>query len=349
MAHKHSERRDGNRAHSERMLPENGLALDHRLCVAPMMARTDRHDRFFLRQLTRRTLLYSEMIPTGALLHGDAARHLRFDPAEHPVALQLGGGDPDDLGRAAALAAAWSYDEVNLNVGCPSARVQDRRFGACLMAEPALVGACVRAMAGESGLPVTVKTRIGIDDRDDYDFLRRFAETVAAAGCGTFIVHARKAILTGLSPKQNRQIPPLDHGRVYRLKRDYPALEIVINGGVASLAEAQVHLRHVDGVMIGRAAYEDPYMLADADRAIFADDAAPPGRHEIVAAMTPYVAREGRRGVPMKSIARHMLGLFRGRRGGRAWRRHLSRHAPRAGAGAEVLRAAAALVPRDPV
>ena len=312
-----------------------------------MMARTDRHDRYFLRRLTRRTLLYSEMISTGALLFGDAARHLRFDPSERPVALQLGGSDRDELARAAALAAEWGYDEVNLNVGCPSARTRNRRIGACLMAEPETVADGVRAMATASALPVTVKTRIGIDDRDGYDFLRRFVETVAAAGCRTFIVHARKALLSGLTPKQNREIPPLDHARVYRLKCDYPALEVVVNGGVSGLDEARRHLEHVDGVMIGRAAYENPYMLAAADREIFGDRAAAPSRHEAVAAMLPYAEREGRRGVPVKSVARHMLGLFRGRPGARAWRRHLGARAARPDAGAEALRDAAALVPDD--
>ena len=320
-------------------------ALDRRLCVAPMMDRTDRHDRYFLRQLTRRALLYSEMISTDALLCGDAARHLRFDAAEHPLALQLGGSRPDDLARAAALAAAWGYDEVNLNVGCPSARVRNRRIGACLMAEPALVGACVRAMAGASGLPVTVKTRTGIDDQDDYGFLRRFVETVASGGCRTFVVHARKAVLNGLSPKQNREIPPLDHARVHRLKRDLPELEIVVNGGIRDLEAARRHLRHVDGVMIGRAAYETPGMLADADRAIFGDLRPAPDGHAVVEAMVPYAERQRRAGVPVKSIARHMLGLFRGRRGGRAWRRYLGEHARLPGADAAVLRAAAALVP----
>lgn len=324
------------------MTPE---PLDRRLCVAPMMDRTDRHDRFFLRRLTRRALLYTEMIPTGALLRGDAARHLRFDPCEHPVALQLGGGDPGELARAAELAAEWGYDEANLNAGCPSARVRDRRIGACLMAEPELVAACVRAMAAASGLPVTVKTRIGIDDRDDYGFLLRFVDAAAAAGCRTFIVHARKAVLSGLTPKQNREIPPLDHARVHRLKRDRPELEIVINGGVSALEEARAHLRHVDGVMIGRAAYENPYMLAAADREIFGDAAArPPRRRAAAEAMIPYAMREAARGVPLNGVARHMLGLFRGRRGGRAWRRHLSQHAPRPGADANVLRAALTLV-----
>ncbi len=318
--------------------------LDRRLCVAPMMDRTDRHDRFFMRQVTRRTTLYSEMISTGALLHGDVKRHLQFDPVEHPVALQLGGSCPDALARAAAMAAAYGYDEVNLNAGCPSVRVQNRRIGACLMAEPERVAACVRAMAMASGLPVTVKTRIGIDDRCDYPFLRRFVETVAEAGCRTFIIHARKAILAGLTPKQNREIPPLDYSRVYRLKTDFPALEIIINGGITSLAEARAHLQQVDGVMIGRAAYESPYMLSSADAEIFGDaDDVAPLRQDVVEAMLPYAERETAAGVPLHSIARHMLGLFRGRRGGRAWRRHLSQHAPLPGAGAEVLHAAAAL------
>ena len=221
--------------------------VDRRLSVAPMMDRTDRHDRFFLRRITRRTLLYTEMVSTGALLHGDAARHLRFDASEHPVALQLGGSDPDDLARCAEMGARWGYDEINLNVGCPSDRVQRIRMGACLMADPQLVADCVAAMRRASGAPVTVKSRIGIDDQDDYAFLVRFVETVANAGCRTFIVHARKAILSGLSPKQNREIPPLDYPRVYRLKRDFPELEIVLNGGVLDLAEAQGHLE------IGRA------------------------------------------------------------------------------------------------
>ena len=328
--------------------PEARRVLDRRLCVAPMMDRTDRHDRYFMRRLTRRTLLYTEMISTGALLHGDVERHLRFDPSEHPVALQLGGSEPGELARCAALAAAYGYDEIDLNAGCPSARVRNRRIGACLMAEPERVAACVRAMADAAPLPVTVKTRIGIDDRGDYGFLRRFVETVAAAGCRVFIVHARKAILSGLTPKQNREIPPLDHARVYRLKRDFPELDIVLNGGVRGLDEARAHLRHVDGVMIGRAAYEDPYMLAAADREIFGVDSAPPARRAAVEAMLPYAARETRRGAPLYAIARHMLGLFRGRPGGRAWRRRIAEEATRPGAGPDVLRAAAALVGGDP-
>ncbi len=322
-------------------------ALDRRLSVAPMMDRTDRHDRFFLRRISRRTLLYTEMISTGALLHGDVGRHLRFDASEHPVALQLGGSDPGDLARCAELGARWGFDEINLNVGCPSDRVQRVRMGACLMAEPDLVTMCVAAMRRASDVPVTVKTRIGIDDRDDYGFLVRFVETVAAGGCHSFVIHARKALLSGLSPKQNREIPPLDYERVYRLKQDFPDLEIVINGGVADLQEVRDHLAHVDGVMIGRAAYENPYMLAEADRLIFAESKPPLARHEVVAEMGPYIDRASAAGVPLNSVTRHMLGLFRNCTGGRAWRRHLSEMAGRPDAGSDVVRAAAGLVAQD--
>lgn len=312
-----------------------------------MMDRTDRHDRFFLRRITRRTLLYTEMVSTGALLHGDQARHLRFDDSEHPVALQLGGSNPDELARCAALGAEWGYDEINLNVGCPSDRVQRVKMGACLMAEPRLVAQCVDAMQRASGKPVTVKTRIGIDDQDDYAFLTNFVESVAAAGCTSFIIHARKALLSGLTPKQNREIPPLDYPRVYRLKQDFAGLEIVINGGVQDLTEARAHLDHVDGVMIGRAAYENPYMLADADALIFGEIDAAPARHAVVESMLPYIDGETASGVPLHSVTRHMLGLFRAQFGGRAWRRHLGEGARRPGAGSEVVRAAADLVAQD--
>jgi len=312
-----------------------------------MMDRTDRHDRFFLRRITRRTLLYTEMISTGALLHGDVERHLRFDASEHPVALQLGGSNPDELARCAELGARWGYDEINLNVGCPSDRVQRVRMGACLMAEPRLVADCVGAMRRASDVPVTVKTRIGIDDRDDYEFLVAFVEAVADAGCRTFVIHARKALLSGLSPKQNREVPPLNYARVHRLKRDFPDLEIVLNGGVATLDEARDHLAHVDGVMIGRAAYENPYMLADADRLIFASSEPPLARHAVVEEMVPYIECESAAGVPVHSVTRHMLGLFRNRAGGRAWRRHLGEMARQPGAGSDVVRAAADLVVQD--
>ncbi|MDJ0969872.1 MAG: tRNA dihydrouridine(20/20a) synthase DusA, partial [Kiloniellales bacterium] len=234
-----------------------------------MMDWTDRHCRYLLRLISRRTLLYTEMVPTGAVLHGDRARFLGFDPAERPLALQLGGAEPEDLAACARLAEAEGYDEVNLNVGCPSDRVQHARFGACLMAEPALVARCIAAMQDAVGIPVTVKSRIGIDDQDDYVDLLRFVDSVASVGCRSFTVHARKAWLEGLSPKQNREIPPLNYERVYRLKAERPDLEIVINGGIRSLDEAEAHLARVDGVMIGRAAYQDPYLLAEADRRLF--------------------------------------------------------------------------------
>ena len=319
-------------------------SLTRRFSVAPMMDWTDRHDRFFLRLITRRALLYTEMIPVGAILHGDRERFLGFDPAERPLALQVGGAAPEDLAAAAEQAESFGYDEINLNVGCPSDRVQNARFGACLMAEPALVGRCVAAMAGACGLPVTVKTRIGIDDRDSYEELKAFVEQVAAAGCGSFTIHARKAWLSGLSPKQNREIPPLDYERVYRLKADFPALEIVINGGILSLEAAETHLARVDGVMIGRAAYQNPYLLADVDRRFFGETAQPPGRAEVVRALVPYAEQAGRRGVPVKSVTRHIMGLFNGLPGARLWRRHLSEAAHRPGAGPEVMLEALDLV-----
>ena len=310
-----------------------------------MMDWTDRHDRYFLRLISRRALLYTEMIPVGAILHGDRERFLGFDPAERPLALQVGGAAPADLAVAAEQAEAYGYDEVNLNVGCPSDRVQNARFGACLMAEPALVARCVAAMGRASKLPVTVKTRIGIDERDSYDELRAFVAAVAGAGCRSFTIHARKAWLSGLSPKQNREIPPLDYERVYRLKADFPALEIVINGGILDLEAAEGHLaRGVDGVMIGRAAYQNPYVLAEVDRRFFGEDAAPPSRAAVVRALVPYAEAAGCRGVPVKSITRHILGLFNGLPGARQWRRHLSEAAHKPGAGPEVMLEALAQV-----
>ncbi|NNG03605.1 MAG: tRNA dihydrouridine(20/20a) synthase DusA [Inquilinus sp.] len=324
----------------------NGAISTHRVCVAPMMDWTDRHCRVFHRGLTRRALLYTEMITAAAIRHGDRDRLLAFSAVEHPVALQLGGADADDMAHAAEAAEVFGYDEVNINVGCPSDRVQSGRFGACLMAEPATVASCVAAMRRACGLPVTVKTRIGIDDRDSYAALRRFVETVAAAGCGTFIIHARKAWLSGLSPKQNREVPPLEYDRVYRLKRDLPGLEIVLNGGVQSLDEVEAHLAQVDGVMLGRAAYQNPYVLAEVDRRFF-DPAAPvPGRDDAVLALLPYVDAERERGTPLAAITRHILGLYQGLPGARAWRRHLSENAHRAGAGSEVIREALGLVRR---
>jgi tRNA-dihydrouridine synthase A len=310
---------------------------ERRLCVAPMMDWTDRHCRYFLRLITSRALLYTEMIPTGSILLGDSARFLRFDPAERPLALQLGGAAPDDLARCAAAGAAQGYDEINLNVGCPSDRVQSARFGACLMAEPGLVAACVRAMRAAVAVPVTVKTRIGIDRQDSYDFLRRFIEAVAGAGCGTVILHARNAWLSGLSPKENRDVPPLRYERVHRVKAEFPGLEVIVNGGIRTLEQARAQLAAVDGVMIGRAAYQDPYALAEWERALFDITEPAPTRFGIVERLLPYVERELAEGTPLWAIARHILGLFNGMPGARRWRRHLSEAAHRPGAGVEVV------------
>jgi len=318
--------------------------IDRKLSVAPMLDWTDRYCRFFLRQITRHTLLYTEMITTGALLHRDPARFLDYHPDEHPLALQLGGSDPRELAGCAKLAAQWDYDEVNLNVGCPSDRVQSGRFGACLMAEPQLVADCVAAMAEATTRPVTVKHRIGIDDRDSYDELLKFVEAVAGAGCRTFIVHARKAWLKGLSPKENREIPPLQYGTVHALKRDFPGLEIVINGGFKTLAQVEHQLAQLDGVMIGREAYQNPWILAEADSRIFGDHGAAVSRQQVVTNMLPFVEQQRARGVPLHRITRHMLGLFQGRPGARAWRRYLSEQAHHPGSGPEVLAQAVALL-----
>jgi tRNA-dihydrouridine synthase A len=323
-------------------------ALDRRLSVAPMMDCTDRHCRYFLRLIARRVLLYTEMIPTGAILRGDRDRWLRFDPAEHPVALQLGGADPDQLARAAEFGEAQGYDEINLNVGCPSDRVQSARFGACLMAEPELVASCVRAMQAAVAVPVTVKTRIGIDDRDSYDFLQRFVATVAGAGCSTVILHARKAWLTGLSPKDNREIPPLRYDLVHRVKADFPELEVIANGGIRTVEQAQNQLALIDGVMLGRKAYQDPYCLAEWQQALLGAEEPVPTRREIVERLLPYVERELEGGTPLKAIARHILGLFQGLPGARAWRRALSDAAHRKGVGPEVIRDALAMIRDEP-
>ncbi|MGQ0587837.1 MAG: tRNA dihydrouridine(20/20a) synthase DusA [Gammaproteobacteria bacterium] len=316
----------------------------HRLCVAPMMDWTDRHDRYFLRLITRRARLYTEMITTGALIHGDRARFLRFDATEHPVALQLGGADAEALARCAEFGAQAGYDEINLNCGCPSDRVQEAQFGACLMKSPSQVAAGVAAMRAAVALPVTVKCRIGVDDSEEYAFLRAFVDAVAAAGCGTFIVHARKAWLSGLSPKENREIPPLCYETVYRLKQDYPQLQVVINGGIRLLSACDEHLRHVDGVMLGREAYENPWLLAEADARLFGDAATGSTREQVLRRMLPYVARELAGGTPLAHITRHVLGLYRGRPGGRAFRRVISQQAHRPGAGVEVLEAALAQI-----
>jgi tRNA-dihydrouridine synthase A len=316
----------------------------HRLSVAPMMDWTDRHCRFFLRQVSRRVRLYTEMVTTGAVLHGDRERILGFSEAEQPVALQLGGSDPEAMAKAAAIGADWGYAEINMNVGCPSDRVQSGRFGACLMAEPATVAACVAAMRAACDVPVTVKSRIGIDDRDSYEELIAFIGTIAEAGCDTFVVHARKAWLSGLSPKENREIPPLRYDVVHRLKRDFPHLAIAINGGITSLDAAEEQLKHLDGVMIGREAYQNPWMLAEADRRLFGEDSPVRSRRDVVDGFLPYVEAMRSRGVPLGSMTRHILGLYQAVPGARAFRRHLAENAHRSGAGPEVLRAAVDLV-----
>lgn len=294
---------------------------DHRLSVAPMMDRTDRHLRYLLRLLAPHARLYTEMITARALLRGDTERLLRFDAAEHPVALQLGGSEPGELAVAARLGAAAGYDEINLNCGCPSDRVQAGCFGAALMLERARVAECVSAMRAEVAVPVTVKTRLGVDHHDSYEFVRDFIGEVAAAGCTTFIVHARKAWLSGLSPKQNREIPPLDYPRVYRLKREFPHLCIVINGGFVTLEDSVAQLTHVDGIMVGRAAYQDSWLLARLDEHLYGS--APAREPAVLAAFERYVARELAAGTPLRAMTRHLLGMRTGRAGGRRWRRDL--------------------------
>ncbi len=319
-----------------------------RFCVAPMMDWTDRHCRFFHRQLTKRARLYTEMVSSAAIMHGDRERLLGFHAIEHPVALQLGGSDPDELARAAEIGLSFGYDEINLNCGCPSDRVQSGRFGACLMAEPELVAACIAAMRGAVGgaAPVTVKCRIGIDDQDSEADLVRFIEAVAAGGCGVFIVHARKAWLQGLSPKENREVPPLDYGRVHRLKAAFPELTIVINGGIATIGEAQTHLDAVDGVMLGRAAYKSPAILAEVDRALFGEDCPSPLAHAALEGMLDYVAAELERGTRLSGMTRHMIGLINGQPGARLFRRLLTEESVKPGAGLDVLQAAIAATRR---
>jgi tRNA-dihydrouridine synthase A len=314
--------------------------LNRLISIAPMLDWTDRHCRFFLRLLSRQVLLYTEMVTTGALLHGDRQRALAYDPAEHPLALQLGGSVPAELAQCAQIAADWGYDEVNLNVGCPSNRVQSGRFGACLMAEPALVAECVAAMRAVVNMPVTVKTRIGIDGRDSYEELVDFVGHVAAGGCRIFVIHARKAWLQGLSPRENREIPPLHYEVVHRLKQDFPGLTVVLNGGLTTLHAVAEQLLKVNGVMIGRAAYENPYLLANVDRQFFASSTPPLSRHQVMEAFTPYIEDQLRKGTPLHCMTRHVLGLFQGIPGARAWRRTLSERACRPGAGMETVTAA---------
>ncbi len=317
----------------------------HRFCIAPMMDWTDRHCRVLHRALSAHARLYTEMVTAEAVIRGDRERLIGFDPCEHPLALQLGGAEPDRLAEAARIAATFGYDEVNLNVGCPSDRVQSGRFGACLMREPKLVAECVRAMTDAIDIPVTVKCRIGVDDQDPQEALREVIWRVSGAGAGTIIVHARKAWLEGLSPRENREVPPLDYALIYAIKRENPALSIIVNGGIDNLDQAEAHLVHVDGVMMGRAAYHSPAMLLDADARLF--DGETNALDAAVVTYIDYVAHKLKNGVPLNAMTRHMLGLFNGRPGARLFRRHLSENATREGAGLDTLHAALALVQHD--
>ncbi|MFA0306601.1 tRNA dihydrouridine(20/20a) synthase DusA [Vibrio splendidus] len=319
----------------------------NRLSVAPMLDWTDRHCRYFHRLLSQQTLLYTEMITTGAILHGKGD-FLEYNEQEHPLALQLGGSNPVDLAACAKLAGERGYDEINLNVGCPSDRVQNGRFGACLMAEPELVADCVSAMKEVTDIPITVKTRIGIDDQDSYEFLTKFVSTVSEkGGCEQFTIHARKAWLSGLSPKENREIPPLDYDRAYQIKKDFSDLVIAVNGGVTTLEQTKEHLQHLDGVMIGREAYHSPFILAEVDQQIFGLDTPIKKRSQVVEEMYPYIERELSNGASLGHISRHMLGLFQSMPGARQWRRYISENAHKKGAGIEVMQTALAKIPKE--
>ena len=323
------------------------VALSRKFSIAPMMDWTTPHFRYLARLLSRHTLLYTEMVTTGALIHGDTERFLRYHEIEHPLALQLGGSDPAELAHCARLAEQFGFDEVNLNVGCPSDRVQNNMIGACLMAYPDKVAEGVAAMKAATNLPVTVKHRIGIDGRESWDELCEFIEKVAAAGCQTFIVHARIAVLEGLSPKENRDIPPLKYDWVYRLKEKYPHLEIIINGGIKTFDECHEHLRHTDGVMLGREAYHNPWLLAGVDPEFFGEPAPVTSRHEALRAMFPFIEKELERGVFLTHISRHIMGLFHGMPGGRQFRRHISENAYKPGSGLDVIETALSKV-REP-
>ncbi len=317
---------------------------NHRISIAPMLDWTDRHYRFFMRLITQHTQLYTEMITCGAILHGNKEQHLKFDESEHPIVLQLGGSQPQELAECAKIAEQYGYDEINLNVGCPSDRVQEGRFGACLMAEPELVAECINAMSNSVSIPITVKTRIGIDELDSYEFLHNFISTITQADCQHVIIHARKAWLSGLSPKENREIPPLDYPRAYQLKSDFPNIQFSINGGITSLQSAQQHLEHVDGVMMGREAYHNPYLLATVDKLFYLAPTEPATRLQLLELYYPYIEQQLKKGVRLNHITRHILGLFQGLPGARAWRRHLSENAHRAGANLTTVQNAAALV-----
>lgn len=310
--------------------------INRTFSVAPMLDWTDKHYRYFARLMSSQTLLYTEMVTTGAILHG-RGDYLAYNEEEHPLALQLGGSNPQDLAACAKLAGERGYDEINLNVGCPSDRVQNGRFGACLMAEPELVAECVSAMKQVVDIPVTVKTRIGIDEQDSYEFLTQLIDTVKAAGCEEFIIHARKAWLQGLSPKENREIPPLDYERVYQLKRDYPQLNISINGGVKTLEECKTHLAQLDGVMVGREAYQNPYILAQVDQQLCGLNTPVLSRDQVLERLLPYIEVHLKQGGRLNHISRHIIGLFQGEVGSRIWRRHISENAHKQGAGIEVI------------
>lgn len=318
--------------------------LNRTIAIAPMIDWTDRFYRYFLRLITKRTLLYTEMIHVNAILNGHTELLLKYDPSEHPVALQVGGSDSATLAQAAVIAEDYGYDEININVGCPSERVQAGSFGACLMAEPQIIADAVSAMQAKVSIPVTVKSRIGIDDNDHYDYLYQFVDTVRQAGCKVFVVHARIAWLKGLSPKENREIPPLKYDHVYRLKRDFPELSIIINGGITTHEQVSEHLQKVDGVMLGRVAYHDPYVLATVDRDYYHDNHPIPNRIEIIENYLPFVENQLAQGVALNHMTRHLMGIFQGQPNARLWRRYLSEHATKPHAGPQVLQAALLLM-----
>jgi tRNA-dihydrouridine synthase A len=312
-------------------------ALDRRVSIAPMMECTDRHDRYFLRLISPNALLYTEMVTANALMHGDYRRFLAFDSSEHPIALQVGGSEPLKLAHCAKLGEEFGYDEINLNAGCPSSRVKAGRFGACLMLEPNLVADCVAAMQAVVKIPITVKCRIGVDQQDSYEELSHFIATVAKAGCNVFILHARKAWLAGLSPKQNREIPPLRYDVVWKIKQDFPGLTIIINGGIKTIADIQSHLAHVDGVMIGREAYSNPYFLAEVEKNIFFSKQLIPTRQQVIKKFIPYVNKQLSNNVKLSSMVRHIFGLYQGQKGARMWRRYLSENSHQSNAGIDIL------------
>ena len=312
-----------------------------------MLDWTDRHERYFLRLITKHALLYTEMVTTGAIIFGDRDRYLRFNPEEHPVALQLGGSDVNHLAESTKIAEDYGYDEVNLNLGCPSNRVQNGSFGACMMAEPALVAECIASMTDAAEIVVTAKIRIGIDDQDSFEELVHFVGSMHEAGCDSFVVHARKAILKGLSPKENRSIPPLKYDVVYKIKELFPDCHITINGGIKTLEETSEHLKHVDGVMMGREAYHNPYLLSQVDKLVFNDSHEILSRHQIIESMFPYIEKQLATGERLQSIVRHMLGIFQGVSGTKAWKRYLSENAYKSDAGLDVLRHALTLVDNE--